>query len=284
MIKTYLSLNDNLPLTCSRKGSCCFGKNVLINPWELATLAYTKGYTIEAFIAEYCENGGTKLIFNGSTRFKNYNSCSLYLDNFGCSLHKGRPLACRLYPLGKQTQNKEVVYVYEGNSFPCLEDCSEVEKLPYMSVDEYLTDQKAKEFEVAQDSYLEITQSIADIAFTILLETDLSSSEQEATLSNWNTLNGYTIQKLIDSTDKEWLKWLISPQIEYSESSIQFAEKHAMYIQTQIQEKLNQIQNNIEYSTTSSNAFSIALILAYSLGVDYSHLGKHWVDLAINLI
>ena len=35
MQTTQLSTESILPLTCSRSGTCCFGKAVMLNPWEL---------------------------------------------------------------------------------------------------------------------------------------------------------------------------------------------------------------------------------------------------------
>ncbi|MFT7011938.1 MAG: hypothetical protein ACJAWR_001962, partial [Flavobacteriales bacterium] len=42
MITTKLNLEDKLPLTCSRTGTCCHGKTVWLNPWELALISREK--------------------------------------------------------------------------------------------------------------------------------------------------------------------------------------------------------------------------------------------------
>ena len=71
-------------------------------------------------------------------------------------MHLGRPLSCRLYPLGRQIQSEEIHYMFQGEEFPCLEGCPEVAELPLLSVEEYLNDQGTTKFEQAQDEYLEL--------------------------------------------------------------------------------------------------------------------------------
>jgi hypothetical protein len=96
MQTTKLSTQSVLPLTCSRSGSCCYGKVVLINPWELFCLSNEKKISSKAFRDLYCDFGGIQLKFNGTRDAKGQQACSQYVDGFGCSVHLGRPLACRL--------------------------------------------------------------------------------------------------------------------------------------------------------------------------------------------
>lgn len=195
---TKLSIHDKLPLTCSRTGTCCHGKQVLLNPWELVCLARAKKITPEEFRDLYCEFGGIRLRFNGKVGWKEQKACSQYVGNFGCSVHLGRPLSCRLYPLGRQLQSKKVHYIYQGNIFPCLEGCPEVSELPHMSVEEYLKGQLADKFETAQDEYLEVMQNIADLAFVLLLDSGLAESGDTKTLPAWRKLGNEPPEVLID--------------------------------------------------------------------------------------
>jgi hypothetical protein len=55
MITTKLQLEDSLPLTCSRAGTCCHGKTVFLNPWELANISKEKKMTPKEFSSEFCE-------------------------------------------------------------------------------------------------------------------------------------------------------------------------------------------------------------------------------------
>jgi len=65
MISTKLKLQDKLPLTCTRAGTCCHGNQVFLNPWELARLAKEKHITPKEFHDRYCNFGGILLRFNG---------------------------------------------------------------------------------------------------------------------------------------------------------------------------------------------------------------------------
>src|SRR5512140_3602343 len=117
-VTTRLTLTDELPLTCTRSGTCCHGKTVRLNPWELAQLAEAKGLTPRAFRDRYCDHGGIQLCFDGAPGWKQLPACSQYAPGRGCSVHSGRPLVCRLYPLGRQKQGAEQSYLYQGSAFP----------------------------------------------------------------------------------------------------------------------------------------------------------------------
>ena len=130
MQTTKLTSKSILPLTCSRSGSCCFGKAVMLNPWELLQFSIEKKVTQKEFRDAYTDFGGIRLTFNGKEDKKGQQACSQYIENKGCSVHLGRPLACRLYPLGRQIQFDKAQYMHEGNQFPCLTDCAEVLDLP----------------------------------------------------------------------------------------------------------------------------------------------------------
>ena len=162
MQTTKLNNQSTLPLTCSRSGTCCFGKSVMLNPWELFRLSKEKKVTPREFRDKYSEFGGIRLRFNGKEDAKGQNACSQYVDGFGCYVHLGRPLACRLYPLGRQIQNDKAHYMYQGNEFPCLKDCSEVLKLPKPTVGEYLKGQATGEFKTTEKKETESTAEKAE--------------------------------------------------------------------------------------------------------------------------
>ena len=81
MITTFLNNTDQLPLTCSRKGTCCHGNTVFLNPWEIAQLANEKKITTEKFIEEFTEDGGIRLKFKGKQDDRSKSACNLYIDN-----------------------------------------------------------------------------------------------------------------------------------------------------------------------------------------------------------
>ena len=281
MQTTKLSKQDILPLTCSRTGTYCFGKSVWLNPWEILCFSKEKKTTAKVFRDLYCEFGGIKLRFDGKQDNKGQQACSQYEDNVGCSVHLGRPLACRLYPLGRQIQFNKSEYMYQGDQFPCLNDCAEVLQLPKMSVGDYINGQEAGEFEKAQDEYLVIMQNIADIAFALLLESGLSESGDTKTLKAWRVIGNETPEVLVARIGQEWVDYLMIPSIDQTiENPIVFAQKHNEFLLEKAQEKFGAIQTFEELYEASVLMNALALLLAKGLGADTKGIAEHWIDTA----
>lgn len=283
METTRLSIHDKLPLTCSRRGTCCHGNLVMLNPWELKCLAREKGITPGEFRNLYCEVGGIRLRFDGAVGWREKRACSQYVAGFGCSVHLGRPLACRLFPLGRQIQSEEVHYMYQGTEFPCLEGCPEVTGLPLLNVGEYLKGQKTERFEKAQDEYLEVMQSLADIAFELLLDTGLAESGDKETLHMWRKMGNELPKILADRIGHEWMDSLMIPEISDDvDDPVSFARKHKELLQLKAQEKFGALQTNHEIHQASVFIMGVALHLARGLGVNPEILAEHWIDTAKN--
>lgn len=280
-ITTKLNIDDKLPLTCSRAGACCFGNLVLINPWELVCLAREKKITPREFRDLYCEYGGIRLRFNGKAGWKGKQACSQYIDNLGCSVYLGRPLACRLYPIGRQIQSETVQYIHQGENFPCLESCPEVAKLRYLSVGEYLEGQMTSQFEKAQDAYLEMMQSIADIAFMLLLDTGLAGSGDKKTLPLWRKMGSELPEVLANRIWREWLDLLTIPEISDDlDDPISFVKRHNDLIQSKAQEHFEALQTDKEFHEACVLMMGLALHLARSIGTDPKALSEHWINIA----
>ena len=274
-----LSLQNILPLSCSRTGYCCFGKIIYLNPWELVSLANEKKITPKEFRDQYCDFEGIRLRFDGKTGWKDQKACSQYVDNFGCSVHLGRPLACRLYPLGRQVQSEEVHYMYQGAEFPCLEACSEVLELPQFSVGDYLKGQMTDKFEKAQDGYLELMQNIADIAFELLLDTGLAESGDKKTLPEWRKMGNELPEVLADRIGHEWLDCLMIPDLS-DDDPMAFVTKHNDLILLKAQEKFGALQTFQELHEASVLIMGVALHLARGLGANPKDLAELWIDTA----
>lgn len=282
MIFTPITLSDQLPLTCSRKGTCCHGNQVLLNPWEIARLANEKKCSIEDFIQEFTELGGIRLRFSGQKNEVGKSACNLYETNFGCSVHTARPLACRLFPLGRQIQHNEVQYMYQGEQFPCLNGCSEVIKLPKLTVESYLIGQETDLFEQAQDEYLEVMQNLADVAFTLLLDTHLPTEVKIETLAEWRKMGNESTDELLIRINDEWRKWLLQPSIHFDATNpISFIRQHNELLQLNAQEKFGAIQNLLEIGLASVQVMASTLYLAKSIGANPSALMELWIDIAI---
>jgi len=278
---TKLSLDDVLPLTCSRAGVCCHGNVVMLNPWEVYALAKQKKMTPAAFRDLYCELGGAQLKFDGKPAANGKKACNQYIENFGCSVHLGRPLACRLYPIGRQVQNNTVHYMHQGATFPCLTGCAEVLDLPKLTVGDYLQGQATEKFETAQDAYLELMQNIADMAFEFLLDTDLAASGDTKTVALWRKMGKEAPQQLIKRIGTEWLDDLIVPPLGMTlEDPLEFVQKHSAYLQEKVQEKLAIATTLNAFHEASVLLMALALQLARGLGANPESLADYWSDTA----
>jgi Fe-S-cluster containining protein len=281
MKTTELTSESVLPLTCSRSGTCCFGNAVMLNPWELLNLSKEKGITAREFRDLYCEFGGIRLHFNGALDKKGEQACSQYVDGVGCSVHKGRPLACRLYPLGRQVQLSKAQYIYQGDGFPCLRDCPEVLELTKLSVGEYLKGQETEQFENAQDAYLEVMQSIADIGFELFLETGLAGSGEVKTLQKWRRIGTELPESVTRRINQDWLDCLMVPEITtYNENPIIFSQWHKELLLTKAQGDFGNLETLEELHQASVLMIALALHLARGLGADVKGLSEHWITIA----
>lgn len=281
IITNRLNLLDKLPLTCTRTGTCCHGKLVLLNPWELLCLATEKKMAPREFRDLYCEFGGIRLKFNGKPGWKNQPACSQYTENFGCSVHSGRPLACRLYPLGRQIQSNEVHYMYQGEAFPCFDGCPDVISLPHLTVGEYIKGQQTDRFEKAQDEYLELMQNLAEIALVLLLDTGLAHSGDKETLPMWRKLGNEVPEVLANRIGDEWMNCLMLPEISADlDDPVLFVQKHNDLLQSRAQETFGDLQTHQEIREASVLMMALALHLARGLGADPKSLAEHWIDTA----
>lgn len=281
MTSTQLNLDDILPLTCTRAGTCCHGNQVFLNPWELACLARGKQLTPAAFREQFCGVGGIVLLFDGPMNSSGKSACRLYLENAGCSVHAQRPLACRLFPLGRQIQHETAQYIHQGKTFPCLNGCPDVIDLPHLSVREYLSGQQTNTFETAQDEYLEVMQNIADIAFTLLLDTGLAESGDTKTLAVWRKLGTEQPAALVERIGEKWIDLLMIPVFsEQADEAVAFAGIHNELLQLTAQEEFGQLQTLPEIHDASVLMMSLALYLAKALGANPEGLAEHWVEVA----
>lgn len=280
MQTTPLNLDTKLPLTCSRAGSCCYGNRVWLNPWELLSLAKEKGIPVREFRDLHCRYGGIRLLFNGKPDHQSKLACNQYIDNFGCSVHVGRPLACRLFPIARQIQNGEVRYTHLGSRFPCLDACPEVLDLPQLTVAEYLEGQQTELFEQAQDAYLELMQNLADVAFVLLLDTGLGESDDYKTLAAWRKMGQEQPAELAARISNEWMDSLMLPEIPYTNDPVLFSQQHNELLQEKLQDTCDNLQTLQEMHEVSVLAMAMALHMARALGANPAQLSEHWIDIA----
>ncbi|NDF60354.1 MAG: YkgJ family cysteine cluster protein [Crocinitomicaceae bacterium] len=276
-----LSPLENLPLTCTRSGTCCHGNQVLINPWELGVLAQKINLTPSKFKELHTEFGGIRLKFNGKTNNLNKQSCNLYSEKTGCSVHENRPLVCRLFPLGRKIQENNSEYFFEGDQLPCLNECPDILLLPSLTVEKYLEEQKVKKHELAQDAYLEVTQNLADLALTLLLDTNLTKEEQAKTIQKWRYLGKTLLNELHQSIDKEFIEYILTPKIKIDEQDpIKFIEKHNELLQVELHNKYSIAKTSKDLINVCVQTMNVSLFIASSIGANTLELSEHWIEIA----
>jgi len=275
-----LSLTDSLPLTCSRSGTCCYGKAVWINPWELAVLAKTKGVSSREFRNTFCDFGGIRLKFNGNNNNKQFSHCNLYVPEFGCSVHAGRPLACRLFPLGLKRQGEKRNYIFNGTEFPCLAECPEVMSLPFMNVESYIEGQNSSAGVSAQDHYLTFMETLADGAFALLLDSGLAESGDRSTLKLWRTMGDESASQLARRVGSKWIDRLMIPEISASLSPEQFVQKHHELFQEVAQKSFGSQTSFTAIRDSAVLMMGLSLHLGRALGVNPSDLAVQWIATA----
>ncbi len=277
---TRLDWTDSLPLTCARTGTCCHGKRVRVNPYELARLAEAKGVSSRDFRDAFCE-GGIVLKFTGAPGWKDMAACSQYVPGMGCAVHTGRPLACRLFPLGRLRQGQDLYYMFQGNAFPCLEGCPEVKSLPSLTVADYVAGQGAAPFEAVHDAYLELMQDVADGAFSYLLDTGLSAAQRRSVIQRWSKLGSLGASDAALSLPMDWFDALTLPewQRDLSDGLACVAEPRQK-LQQFLSDYGMDLERPEQFQEAAEWLMALALLLARALGMDAESLASRWVAAA----
>ncbi|MGA2411291.1 MAG: YkgJ family cysteine cluster protein [Candidatus Binataceae bacterium] len=80
---------------CNACGRCCHDQVITLSPYDVIRLARAANVSTSDAIIRFTLRRGSLL------RFDSKGACAA-LNGVRCSVHSGRPLACRLYPLGFQ--------------------------------------------------------------------------------------------------------------------------------------------------------------------------------------
>jgi len=93
-------VNRNSPFSyvCNACGLCCRDKVVTLSPYDLLRLARAAEVSTREAIERFTIRRGSILKFAGD-------GACVALVGPHCGVHRGRPLACRLYPLGIELIN-----------------------------------------------------------------------------------------------------------------------------------------------------------------------------------
>ena len=270
MNRRILSSDDVLPLTCTRSGTCCHGKDIRITPWELDRLAHARGLAAREFRDRCTDDAGTRLRL-GAPGWRGLPACSQYDPARGCTVHAARPLACRLYPLGREVQGGEARIIHEGAAFPCLDGCPDVVALPAMTVAAYLEGQGAGPFSEVRDAYLELAQDLADAAFTLVFEGGIGQGSDRRWANAWRIA--------VDGGPAAWptvlgVAWhdrLTAPGIPAAEPGAWLEQHRGM-----LQEQAGQAAPAV----ACVRLFASALLLFQAVGGEATVMGRRWLDQA----
>jgi uncharacterized protein len=279
--KRYLADSDQLPLTCTRSGVCCHGKDIRITPWELARLAEAAGMAPVAFRDRHTTDGGACIAMSGAAGWRGQRACALYDPSAGCTVHAARPLACRLYPLGRERLGDRVRYMHEGRSFPCLTGCPEVESLPHMSVGDYLAGQGVDACAAPRDAYLDVAQDLAEGAFVLVFDTGLSGSTDSDWLARWRQLVQGGAAAWVATMGPVWHDRITAPVVAWpAEAGEGWVAAHATQLQEEVQAGFGGLSDPGSLSSASATLLAAALLLVHAVGGDATDVGNRWLSKA----
>jgi uncharacterized protein len=144
VFKHGLTRDSVFGFSCGRCIGCCRHKKIQLNPYEIARMANHLGISTTNFITQYTVSG---------TVLKNReDDTCIFLETNGCSIHPGRPLVCRLYPLGRHIRHP---WVETFSQFAPEPGCKGTFNKGG-TIETYLEAQEAFAFMRAADLYLEL--------------------------------------------------------------------------------------------------------------------------------
>jgi Fe-S-cluster containining protein len=89
---------------CNQCGRCCHDQAITLSPVDVIAIARTAGISTGEAVARYTIRRGSLLKFGA------HGGC-VALDGTRCLIHRGRPLACRLYPLGLERDGAQERFI-----------------------------------------------------------------------------------------------------------------------------------------------------------------------------
>ena len=172
-----IALTDHIQLECTRGGGCCHAQRIPLTPWEIAGIAAAKSLSPGTARDRYTCEGGTRLKSSGVADAQGRRACGLHEPGRGCSVHAGRPLACRLFPLGRRLDAATPTYHLAGTTHPCNGPCPTFHAQPTTQVASWLAGQGVGPGETAHDAYGRLVNGLLGQAAAL----DAPASETFAT-------------------------------------------------------------------------------------------------------
>jgi Fe-S-cluster containining protein len=169
-----LSESDLLQLSCGTGGcssNCCRASApIILNPYEIALVCRESGMTYEDLldIVETGRANGFPLVM-----LPRDPACHFWTEA-GCRIYRARPLACRLFPLGRVFDNGRSHIVLPGGNV-----CAGLVPSPMKTVGAYLQDQETRTHIEMADRWIEFVtemersplpdKPVTSIAFHLLV-------------------------------------------------------------------------------------------------------------------
>ena len=99
-----MNRNSAFSYVCNACGRCCHDKVIGLSPFDLLRIAREAGISTSEAVRRFTIRRGSIL------KFRDDGAC-VALDGLRCGVHRGRPLACRLYPLGIERDGSDDRFV-----------------------------------------------------------------------------------------------------------------------------------------------------------------------------
>lgn len=262
-----LPRDARLHLSCTRLGTCCHGHQIFICPWELAVLARSAGLGTAEFRTRHTDCGGTRLIFNGPLlvggppTHAGKAACSLYDATSGCTVHEGRPLVCRLYPLARGRREGRTIYHHVGSRLPCHDLCPTVSSFPQLSVGQYVASQKLTEAEAAHDAYASLAYGMINAARLIIASP--AGIDGAAMRSHFTQLRALPVAERAGHIPPAWLDCLTIPVLASAlENPAAYVAEHGQQLAARLQHEFGTSQA----SDALIQAVRLYLVMGLHLG------------------
>jgi Fe-S-cluster containining protein len=152
--------SDVLELSCGPDGcdaNCCTnGPPIVLNPYEISRICAAAGLTYEDLL-DIVESGradGFPIIM-----LPRDPACCFRTEN-GCRIYEARPLACRLFPLGRVFHDGRSHMVLPGRN-----RCAGLVHAPARTVAEFLKDQNTQIYIKMADTWIEFVSEMEKLRF-----------------------------------------------------------------------------------------------------------------------
>jgi len=150
-----LGPSDPVQLSCGTAGcsaNCCTnGPHIILNPYEIALICRAAGMSYEDLLdlVETDRVNGFPLVM-----LPREPACPFWTDS-GCRIYGARPLACRLFPLGRVFENGGSSFVLPGRN-----QCSGLVPETALTLADYLREQDTETQVRMADAWIEFVTEV----------------------------------------------------------------------------------------------------------------------------